>query len=44
MKSDFTLVPPGTTLEQAVGMLNGAGEVGGAHGRDCASDSRRGML
>jgi hypothetical protein len=27
VKSDFTLVPPGTTLEQAVGLAEGAGEV-----------------
>jgi hypothetical protein len=29
VKSDFTLVPPGTTLEQAVGMLNPPAKVGG---------------
>ena len=27
VKTDFTLVPPGTTLEQAVGLLNGPGGV-----------------
>jgi hypothetical protein len=33
VKSDFTLVPPGTTLEQAVGLLAGPAKQGGPQAR-----------